>query len=149
MEAVPHLPGHLTHGRLVWPGFDFTLAYTHSIYGVPVSEHFTVGWRGDLILREIRSTTPKIIEYYEIQGAQTLVRPGDVRILGLRLPHRQMTVKGTPVGGRSYADRQCRFALTALAGDWGSVDLGIRFRPLALQLWKWGGRSCPPSPKRP
>lgn len=110
-------------------------------------ERFEIDWRGRLVLREVRSTDSRVIGYYDIPGARTLERPGDVRILDLALVHDGLTLRGTPIGGRAYDDGSCRFPLAAVGGNWSAVQLQVRLRPLLLRLMHGGVFRCPPESK--
>lgn len=145
LEAAPAGGGAAVLTRLVWPGYRFELRFTHSIFDIPVQEHFAVDWSGRLILREVRSTRADIVDYYFIPGGRVAERPGDVRILDLRQPHRRLIVKASPVGGRSYHDPGCTVPLTTLVGGSNSLELAVRWRPWLPSLRHWRGKSCPSS----
>ncbi|MCG0239098.1 MAG: DUF1850 domain-containing protein [Firmicutes bacterium] len=125
------------------PGYRFELRYVHSAFRIPVREIFTVDGAGRLVLREIRSTRADIVDYYHIPGARVVDRPGDVRIVGLALPHRRLLVRAGPIGNRTFHDGRCELPLAELAGAGGRLTLAVAYRPWLPILLHRRGIPCP------
>lgn len=58
--------GNAWHAR-VSPSEQVTLFYTNSMYGAPVEEVFEIE-SGELVLTEVRTESPAVLEYYGFQS---------------------------------------------------------------------------------